>query len=97
MKKNNPVLDLPLLKDIVVPGKEISVSEEPSSVLSDRQLKALQQQIEKIIQSQLEETLKKVSQDTVRKINAHLDKVLPKLLKEMTPVASHENHEPDDE
>lgn len=97
MKKKNPVLDLPILKDVVVPGKEIPVSEESSSVLSDRQLKALQQQIEKIIQTQLEETLKKVSQDTVKKINAYLDKVLPKLLKEMTQVASNENNKPDEE
>ncbi|NJO17228.1 MAG: hypothetical protein HC877_16235 [Thioploca sp.] len=97
MKKKKPVLDLPILKDVVVPGKEIPISEEPSSVLSDLQLKALQQQIGKIIQTQLEETLKKVSQDTVRKINAHLDKVLPKLLKEMTQVVSNENHEPDEE
>jgi hypothetical protein len=95
--KRTQIVDVPVLNDVVVPGKEVPVTDELPPVLSELQLKALQQQIEKIIQTQLEATLKKVSQDTVKKINAHLDKVLPKLLQEMGQTVSKENNEVDEE
>jgi hypothetical protein len=88
--KRTPAVDLPVLKDVVVPGKEMPLTDELPPALSELQIKALQQQIEKIIQTQLEATLKKVSQDTVKKINAHLDKVLPKLLQEIGQAVSNE-------
>jgi hypothetical protein len=91
--KKTQLLDLPVLKDVVVPGKEIPLTEEFPPGLDERKLKALQQQIEKIIQTQLEETLKKVSQDTIKKINAHLDKVLPQLLEQMNQAASNEKND----
>ena len=95
--KRTQVVDLPVLKDVVVPGKEMPLTDELPPVLSELQIKALQQQIEKIIQTQLETTLKKVSQDTIKKINAHLDKVLPKLLQQMSEVVSNEKNEVDEE
>ena len=95
--KKTQILDLPVLKDVVVPGKEVPLTDELPPGLDERQLKALQQQIEKIIQTQLEETLKKLSQETVKKINAHLDKVLPQLLEHMNQAASNKNNEEDEE
>ncbi|BAP55606.1 hypothetical protein THII_1309 [Thioploca ingrica] len=95
--KKTQILDLPVLKDVVVPGKEIPLTDELSPGLDERQLKTLQQQIEKIIQTQFDEILKKVSQDTIKKINAHLDKVLPKLLEHMNQSVSDENNEDDDD
>lgn len=95
--KRTQIVDVPVLKDVVVPGKEVPLTDELPPVLSDLQIKALQQQIEKIIQTQLEASLKKVSQETVKKINAHLDKVLPKLLQEMGQMVSKENNEANEE
>ena len=95
--KRTQAVNLPVLKDVVVPGKEIPLTDELPPVLSELQIKALQQQIEKIIQTQLEATLKKVSQDTVKKINAHLDKVLPKLLQEMDQAVGNEKNEINEE
>lgn len=95
--KRTPVVDLPVLKDVVVPGKKLPLTDELPPVLSELQIKALQQQIETIIQTQLEITLKKISQDTINKINTHLDKVLPKLLQEMSQTVSNQKNEADEE
>lgn len=95
--KKTQILDLPVLKDVVVPGKEIPLTDELPPGLDERQLKTLQQQIEKIIQTQFDEILNKVSQETVKKINAHLDKVLPQLLEQMNQAVSDENNEEDKE
>ena len=95
--KRTQAVNLPVLKDVVVPGKKLPLTDELPPVLSELQIKALQQQIETIIQTQLEITLKKISQDTINKINTHLDKVLPKLLQEMSQTVSNQKNEADEE
>ncbi len=83
MKTVNTVnkIDLPVLKDVIVHGKNVQKTNELSLILDDLQTQALQQQIEKIIQTRLEEVLEKASQEVITEIKAYLDNVLPKLIK----------------
>ena len=74
-------IDIPVLKDVVVLGKEVPETDEFSPILNELQVKALQQQIEKIVNARLEAALKKATQQAVKDINAHLDKVLPDMIK----------------
>jgi hypothetical protein len=74
-------IDLPVLKDVVVPGKDVPVTDELPPVLNEIQAKALQQQIEKIVQARLETALKKATQQAVKDLKTHLSKVLPQLIK----------------
>jgi len=78
--KTTKKIELPILKDIVVPGKDVPEVNELPPVLSDIQVKALEQQIEKIVQFKLEAVLKNATKETVKEINTHLDQVLPKLI-----------------
>ncbi|MDM8559780.1 hypothetical protein [Candidatus Parabeggiatoa sp. HSG14] len=79
--KKTKTLDLPLLEDVVVPGKDVPIADEFPPLLSEIEIKALQQQIEKIVKAQLESVLKKVTKEAVKDIKNHLDKVLPELIK----------------
>jgi len=74
-------LDLPVLKDVVVPGKDIPITDDIPQILSELQTKALQQQIDQIIQARLEVALKKATQQVVKDLKTHLEKVLPELIK----------------
>ena len=80
MKTANKI-DLPILKDVVVPGKDVPTTEELPPILNEIQIKALQQQIEKIVQARIEVALNKAMKGVVTDIKAYLDKVLPKLIK----------------
>jgi hypothetical protein len=73
-------IELPVLEDVVIPGKEVPESKQLPPILTELQEKALRQQIEKIIREQLEIALNKVTQRAIKEINAHLDKVLPEIL-----------------
>ena len=73
-------IELPVLEDVVIPGKEVPESKELPPILTELQEKALRQQIEKIIREQLEMVLNKVAQRAIKEINVHLDKVLPEIL-----------------
>jgi len=73
-------IELPVLEDVVVLGKEVPANKELPPILTELQEKALRQQINKIIHEQLEIAFNKVTQRTIKEINAHLDKVLPEIL-----------------
>ncbi|MCK5523454.1 MAG: hypothetical protein KAI83_10010 [Thiomargarita sp.] len=75
-------VELPVLKDIVVPGKEVPEKGEFPPVLDNFQVKALEQQIEKIVRKKLETVLNRATKETVTEIKKHIDKVLPTLIKE---------------
>ncbi len=75
-------VELPVLKDIVVPGKEVPEKGEFPPVLDNFQVKALEQQIEKIVRKKLETVLNRATKETVAEIKKHIDKVLPTLIKE---------------
>jgi hypothetical protein len=79
--KPSSKIDLPVLKDVVVPGKEVPATEELPAVLDEIQVKTLQQQIDNIIQTQLEASIKKATEQAIKDIQAHLDEALPKLIK----------------
>ncbi len=79
--KKTKTLDLPLLEDVVVPGNDVPIADEFPPLLSEIEIKALQQQIEKIVKTQLEPVFKKVTKEAVKDIKNHLDKVLPELIK----------------
>ena len=81
MEKPSTKIDVPVLKDVVVPGKVIPGKKTPPLALSEVQLNILQQQIEDIVQKRLQAVLNKASQDVVKDIKAHLDKVLPEFIK----------------
>jgi len=77
MKKN---LDVPVLKDVVVPGKkDVPVS----SVLSEVQVNALRNQIEEIVQKRLQAVLNKATDHAVKDLRVYLNKVLPEFLKDL--------------
>ncbi|EDN65809.1 hypothetical protein BGP_4302 [Beggiatoa sp. PS] len=79
--KPSSKIDLPILKDIVVPGKDVPATDELPAVLNEIQVKTLQQQIDNIIQTQLEASIKKATEQAVKDIKAYLNKELPKLIK----------------
>jgi hypothetical protein len=81
MEKLSKKIDVPVLKDVVVPGKAIAGKKTPPLALSEVQLNILQQQIEEIVQKRLQAVLNKATQDAVKDIKAHLDKVLPEFIK----------------
>ncbi|ALG68472.1 hypothetical protein [Beggiatoa leptomitoformis] len=83
---------VPVLKDIVVAGREVKNVLPP--MLNEAQVKAFQQQMEDIIQARLqttlqkaggnalsEITLKKITKEAVQDIKTYLDKKLPILIK----------------
>jgi hypothetical protein len=74
-------IELPVLKDVVVKGRDVPETDELPSTLSEIQEKALQQQIEKIVRAKLEPVLNKATKEVVKEIKIHLDKVLPTLIK----------------
>jgi len=74
-------IDIPVLKDVVVLGKDVPETDEFPPILNELQVKALRQQIEKIVSARLEAVLKKATQQAVKDINTHLDKILPELIK----------------
>lgn len=80
MKTANKI-DLPILKDVVVQGKDIPTTKELPPILNEIQIKALQQQIEKIVQTRVEVALNKAMKEVVTDIKAYLDNVLPELIK----------------
>jgi mRNA-degrading endonuclease toxin of MazEF toxin-antitoxin module len=78
--KTTHTIDLPVLKDVVVLGKDVPSNNELPPVLNELQAKALEQQIEQIIQKRLEVVLKKATAQAMNDIKAHLDKMLPELI-----------------
>ncbi|MFK5970239.1 MAG: hypothetical protein QM487_09005 [Candidatus Marithrix sp.] len=80
MKKSKTV-KLPVLDDVVVPGKDIEEKEDFLSILNEVEVKALQKQIDKIIKRQLETHLDKAIKEATSDIKKHLDKVLPGIIK----------------
>ncbi len=80
MKKSKTV-KLPVLDDVVVPGKDVKENEDFLSILNEVEVKALRKQIDKIIKQQLEAHLNKVIKETTVDIKKHLDKVLPGIIK----------------
>lgn len=73
---------IPILKEVVVPGKTLLESEQPVPVvMTDEQMQRLAQEIEGIIQAKLNAALKNASQAVIKEIKAHLDNVLPALIK----------------
>ena len=79
--KPSSKIDLPILKDIVVPGKDVPATDELPAVLNEIQVKTLQQQIDNIIQTRLEASIKKATEQAIKDIKAYLNKELPKLIK----------------
>ena len=73
-------LDVPILKDVITPGKKQSSREEVSG-WSEVQLNVLNKQIEEIIQKRLHAVVNKAAEQAVRDIKNYLDKVLPELIK----------------
>ncbi|OQW95627.1 MAG: hypothetical protein BWK79_01840 [Beggiatoa sp. IS2] len=82
MKKGKTV-EVPVLRDIVVAGKEILPNKAVSPVLSDVQIRALEQQIEEIIQARLQKILEKATQAATVDMKTYLNEVLPVFLKEL--------------
>jgi hypothetical protein len=80
-KEPTKKFDVPVLKDIVVPGKNLPVKSTPPAVLSEVQMNVLQQQLEEIIEKRLQKVLNKATQDALTDIKTYLDKVLPKFIK----------------
>jgi hypothetical protein len=74
-------IELPVLEDVVVKGRDVLETDELPPALSEIQVKALQQQIEKIVRAKLEPVLNKATKEVVKEIKIHLDKVLPTLIK----------------
>ncbi len=74
-------IELPVLEDVVVKGRDVLDTDELPPTLSEIQIKALQQQIEKIVRAKLEPVLNKATKEVVKEIKTHLDKVLPSLIK----------------
>lgn len=82
MKKSekSEKVDVPILKDVITPGKK-QPPYEGSSGLSEVQINVLNQQIEEIVQRRLHTVLNKATDQTVKDIKAYLDKVLPEFIK----------------
>ena len=80
MKKKDKI-QVPLLKDVVVLGKEVPPQNALPPILNELQTQALRQQIEQIIQERLQSILAQVSQTISADIKAHLDKKLPELMR----------------
>lgn len=80
MKKNDKI-QVPLLKDVVVLGKEVPLKNQLPGVLSELQIQALQQQIEQIIQQRLQTVLSQVTEEITVELKTHLEKVLPELIR----------------
>jgi len=72
---------VPVLQDIVVKGKEITNTGDLPDILTEIQVKALQQQIDKIIRSRFQKALDKAMQEATQDIKSYLDKELPKMVK----------------
>lgn len=83
MKKKSNKIDVPVLKDVVQPGKELPKNEmeQLPPALSEIQLQSLNRQIEKIVQTHLQAVFKEMSQKLTNDIKAHLDKQIPELAK----------------
>ncbi len=77
--------EVPVLKDIVVPGKALPVKSTSSILLSDVQMNILQQQLEEIIEKRFQKILNKATQDALTDIKAYLDKALPKFINAAPP------------
>jgi hypothetical protein len=77
--------EVPVLKDIVVPGKNLPVKTTSSPMLSEVQMNVLQQQIEEIIEKRFQKVLNKATQDALTDIKAYLEKALPKLINAAPP------------
>jgi len=75
--KAAPKIDLPVLNDVVIPGKDVPPTNELPPVLNEIQVQALQQQIDKIVQSRLKKALEQATKD----IQTHLNKVIPEFIK----------------
>jgi len=75
-------LNVPILKDIVVPGREVTAPTPITTGLSQVQLTVLQQQLEEIIEHRLQGILNKVTQDVIKDLKVYLNKKLPELIKE---------------
>lgn len=93
MKKKSPELDIPTLKDVIVPGKEVTDTEELPPVLNELLLQGLSKQIEKIVQTQLQATMQKASQAVLKDLQAYLDKRLPELLQAAVNLKKREEEE----
>jgi len=78
MKKK---VEVPLLEDVVSPGRDLGKSSSLSTLLTDSQIQSLQQQIDEIVKKRLEIALNKASQEVLKGLKSHLDKVLPDLIK----------------
>jgi len=72
---------VPVLQDIVVKGKEITNTGDLPDILTEIQVKALQQQIDKIIRSRFQKALDKAMQEATQEVKKYLDKELPKMVK----------------
>lgn len=83
MKKKSNKIDVPVLKDVVQPGKDLPKNEmeQLPPALSEIQLQSLNRQIEKIVHTHLQAVFKEISQKLAGDIKAHLDKQMPELVK----------------
>ena len=79
--KKSKAIELPVLDDVVVLGKEVEEQDEFPSVLSEIEVKYLQKQIDKIIKDKLETCLNTAVNQISKDVKKHLDKVLPELIK----------------
>ncbi len=82
-KPPNQELNVPILKDVVVPGRVAAAPTILTTGLSQVQLTVLQQQLEEIIEHRLQGILNKVTQDVVKDLKVYLNKKLPELIKEV--------------
>jgi len=82
-KPPNQELNVPILKDVVVPGRVAAAPTILTTGLSQVQLTVLQQQLEEIIEHRLQGILNKVTQDVVKDLKVYLNKKLPELTKEV--------------
>lgn len=83
MKRKPQKIELPTLKDIVQPGKNLPEDEmeQLPPALSEIQLQSLNRQIENIVQARLQAAFKEISQELAADIKAHLDEKMPELAK----------------
>jgi len=79
--KKSKTIQLPVLKDVVIPGKDVKEKDEFPSILNEVEVKELQKQIDKIVKQQLEASLNKAIKEVTIDLKKYLDKVLPGLIK----------------
>ncbi|MDM8569164.1 hypothetical protein QUF50_06600 [Thiotrichales bacterium HSG1] len=84
--KKSKAIELPVLNDVVVPGKYVEKKDDFPSILDENEIEILQKQIDKIVKQRLEISLNKAVDEISNDVKKHLDKVLPDLIKTVSEI-----------